>query len=199
MDEPGAVRLFLDHAAGLGHRSFALIDGPPTVDTVHRRATAARRICAAQAHDLTVRHAAPSEDGGWDAATKMLRRGPRPTVCGVGHLTQLFGVMAALRDAGVEVPGDMSVVSFDEDQCLAFLEVPVSSVCMPLPELGAAAVDALIARIEGGPAGRRDGPRADEPARARLGGPTARPGSLRAVRLLARIPRSWPGCACRRA
>jgi LacI family transcriptional regulator len=153
MDEPASVQMFLDHAAGLGHRSFALIDGPPTVDTVHRRATAARRICAAAGYDLTVRHAAPNEDGGWDAATKMLRRGPRPTVCGVGHLTQLFGVMAALRAAGVEVPGDMSVVSFDEDQCLAFLEVPVSSVCTPLPELGAAAVDALIARIEGNPAG----------------------------------------------
>jgi LacI family transcriptional regulator len=153
MNEPAAVRLFLDHAAGLGHRSFGLVDGPPTVDTVHRRATAARRICAERGYDLTVRHAAPAEDGGWEAATKMLRRGPLPTVCGVGHLTQLFGVMAALRDAGVRVPGDMSVVSFDEDQCLAFLEVPVTSVCMPLPELGAAAVDALIGRIEGTPAG----------------------------------------------
>jgi LacI family transcriptional regulator len=153
MDEPAAVQMFVDHAARLGHRSFALIDGPPSVDTVHRRATAARRICAAAGYDLTVRHAAPNEDGGWEAVTKMLRRGPRPTVCGVGHLTQLFGVMAALRAAGVEVPRDMSVVSFDEDQCLAFLEVPVSSVCMPLPELGAAAVEALIARIEGNPAG----------------------------------------------
>ena len=62
-------------------------------------------------------------------------------------------ISKAMRDAGVEVPGDMSVVSFDEDQCLAFLQVPVSSVCMPLPELGAAAVEALIARIEGNPAG----------------------------------------------
>jgi LacI family transcriptional regulator len=153
MDEPGAVRLFLDHAAGLGHRSFALIDGSPAVDTVHRRAAAARRICAVRGHDLTIRHTASTEDGGWDAATKMLRRGPLPTACGVGSLNQLFGVLAALRTAGVAVPGDMSVVSFDEDQCLAFLEVPVSSVCMPLPELGAAAVDALIARIDGTPAG----------------------------------------------
>lgn len=153
MDEPGAVRLFLDHAAGLGHRSFALIDGSPAVDTVHRRAIAARRICAARSHDLTVRHTASTEDGGWEAATKMLRHRPLPTACGVGSLNQLFGVMAALRTAAVEVPGEMSVVSFDEDQLLAFLEVPVTSVCMPLPELGAAAVDALIARVEGKPAG----------------------------------------------
>jgi len=62
-------------------------------------------------------------------------------------------VVAALRAAGVEVPGQMSVVSFDEDECLAFLEVPVTSVAMPLAELGGAAVDQLIARIEQQPAG----------------------------------------------
>jgi DNA-binding LacI/PurR family transcriptional regulator len=47
----------------------------------------------------------------------------------------------------------MSVLSFDDDECLAYLEVPVASVSMPMSELGAAAVDALIARIEGAPAG----------------------------------------------
>jgi LacI family transcriptional regulator len=79
----------------------------------------------------------------------MLRAGPMPTAWGVGSINQLFGVLAALRQAGVSVPDEVSVVSFDEDECLAFLEVPVTSVCMPLAELGAAAVDALIARIEG--------------------------------------------------
>src|SRR5215472_15557238 len=37
MDETGAVRLFVDHDADLGHRSLVLIDGPQDVDTVHRR------------------------------------------------------------------------------------------------------------------------------------------------------------------
>ena len=37
MDEAGAVRLFIDHVADLGHRSVVLIDGPRDVDTVHRR------------------------------------------------------------------------------------------------------------------------------------------------------------------
>jgi LacI family transcriptional regulator len=153
MDEPGAVRLFLDCAAGLGHRHFALIDGRAEVDTVHRRVAAARRTCSAEGFSLAVRHAEATEDGGYDATVRLLRRGPRPTALGVGSLNQLFGVMAALREAGVSVPGEMSVVSFDEDECLAFLEVPVTSVSMPLAELGAAAVDALINRIEGAAAG----------------------------------------------
>jgi len=150
MDEPGAMRLFIDHVAALGHRSICIIDGSANVDTVHRRVSSARRICSARGIKLTILHAAATEEGGWYAAQKMLRSANRPTACGVGSLNQLFGAMAALRSAGVPVPAEMSLVSFDEDECLAFLEVPVTSVAMPLAELGSAAVDALITRVEGG-------------------------------------------------
>jgi LacI family transcriptional regulator len=153
MDEAGAMRLFVEHVADLGHRSIALIDGPPEVDTVYRRVSAARRLCAARGISLSVRHAAATEEGGWQAAMRVLRRDPQPTACGVGSINQLFGLLGALRRAGVGVPGEMSVVSFDEDECLAFLDVPITSVCMPLAELGTAAVDGLIARIEGEAAG----------------------------------------------
>jgi LacI family transcriptional regulator len=151
MDEPGAVRLFIDEVAGLGHRSVAIIDGPADVDTVHRRVSAARRICASKGLTVTALHAAATEEGGWAATSKLLASPARPTACAVGSLNQLFGVLAALRSAGVPVPGAMSVVSLDEDECLAFMDVPVTSVAMPLAELGTAAVDALIARVEGDP------------------------------------------------
>jgi DNA-binding LacI/PurR family transcriptional regulator len=152
MDEAGAMQLFIDYLTGLGHERIALVDGPAEVDTVHRRVAAARRVCSARGLGLSVRHAPASEEGGWDAAMRVLRREPRPTVCGVGSLNQLFGLLGAMRAEGVSVPADMSVVSFDEDECLAFLDVPVTSVCMPLSELGKQAVDALVSRIDGGPA-----------------------------------------------
>ena len=154
MDEPHAVRLFVDHVAGLGHRSVALIDGPSAVDTVYRREMAARRICARRGIQLTVLHADGTEEGGWAATQRLLRPGTPPTACAVGSLNQLFGMMAALRAAGLAVPADMSVVSLDEDECLAFLDVPVTSVAMPLAELGSAAVDALITRIDQGEPGQ---------------------------------------------
>lgn len=149
MDEAGAARLFIDHVAALGHRRIALIDGPRDVDTVHRRVSAARHHATALGLSITISHAAATEEGGWDTMTAMLTAGQLPTACGVGSLNQLFGVLAALRSAKAAVPADMSVVSFDEDECLAFLDVPVTSVCMPLAELGAAAVDALVARVDG--------------------------------------------------
>ncbi len=150
MDEAGAVRLFIDHVTGLGHRNLALIDGPASVDTVHRRVAAARRICASRRLSLSVLNTAANEDGGWEAARKMLSGPERPTACAVGSLNQLFGVLAALRQASVPVPAAMSVVSFDEDECLAYLEVAVTSVAMPLAELGSAALDALVSRVGGG-------------------------------------------------
>jgi LacI family transcriptional regulator len=149
MDEAGAVRLFLEHVAGLGHRGVLLIDGPGDVDTVHRRAVAIRRQGAALGLTGAVRHAPATEEGGFTAIRQLLAAGPLPTAIGVGSVEQVFGVLAALREAHVAVPGEVSLVSFDEDESLGYLDVPVTSVCMPLAELGAAAVDALIARIDG--------------------------------------------------
>ena len=149
MDEAGAVRLFLDHVAGLGHRSVLLIDGRREVDTVHRRAAATRRHCAALGLTAVIRHADATEAGGFAVIRRLLATRPLPTAIGVGSIEQVYGVLAALRDARIAVPGAVSLVSLDEDESLAYLDVPVTSICMPLAELGAAAVDALIARIDG--------------------------------------------------
>jgi LacI family transcriptional regulator, galactose operon repressor len=149
MDEAGAVRMFLDHVTSLGHRSVLLIDGPRDIDTVHRRVLATRRYCGARGLRAVVRNAWPTEAGGFTAIRVLLAAGPLPTAIGVGSIDQVFGVLAALREARIAVPRDVSLVSFDEDDYLAYLEVPVTAVCMPLAELGAAAVDALITRIDG--------------------------------------------------
>ena len=165
---------------------------------MHRRAMAARRICAGRGMQLTVLHADATEEGGWVATERLLRRGTGaagpasgsgragtraaglPTAWAVGSLNQMFGVMAALRAAGLAVPADMSVVSLDEDECLAFLDVPVTSVAMPLAELGSAAVDALIARIDQGEPG--------EPGDVMI----REPMSL-VLRQSVAGPRGWPG------
>ena len=149
MDEAGAARLFVEHVAGLGHRSVLLIDGPREVDTVHRRVVATRRHCAALGLRAVTRHAPATEAGGFAAIRRLLAAGPLPTAIGVGTIEQVFGVLAALRNARVAVPGAVSLVSLDEDESLAYLDVPVTSISMPLAELGAAAVDALLARIDG--------------------------------------------------
>jgi DNA-binding LacI/PurR family transcriptional regulator len=149
MAEEKAMRLFVEHLSGLGHRRLGIVDGSKIVDTVYRRAVAVRGLCSAHGMSVAFEYADDTEVGGYDATLRLLSRRDVPTAVGVGDLSQLFGVMKALREVGADVPGDMSVVSFDEDDCLGFLEVPVTSVSMPLEELGVAAVRALIDRVDG--------------------------------------------------
>ena len=169
MDEAGAVRLFLDHVAGLGHRSVLLIDGRPDVDTVHRRVLATRRHCAALGLRAVIRHAAPSEAGGYATVQRLLAAGPLPTAIGVGSIDQVFGVLAALREARIAVPGASPWSALTKTSPWPTWTCRSPAVCMPLAELGAAAVDALIARIDG--AGGTDVliARADVPGVPRVG------------------------------
>jgi DNA-binding LacI/PurR family transcriptional regulator len=104
-------------------------------------------------HGISARfeHGEDTEIGGYEATMRLLSRRELPTAIGVGNLGQLFGTLKALREAGADVPRDVSLISFDEDACLEFLEVPITSVSMPLLRLGAAAVLALVDRINGLP------------------------------------------------
>lgn len=149
MDEEKAMRLFVERVSLLGHRRLGMVDGFKIIDTVYRRAAAVRALCSAHGMSVAFEHAEDTEAGGYEATLRLLSRHDVPTALGVGNLSQLFGVMKALREAGAAVPDDMSLVSFDEDDCLGFLEVAVTSVSMPLEELGAAAVRALIDRVDG--------------------------------------------------
>lgn len=149
MDEEAAMRLFIDHLHELGHKRVGIVDGLKAIDTVQRRTVATRKICAERGMSRAIEHAEDTELAGYQATVRLLSRRTIPTALGVGNLSQLFGMLKALREAGAVVPRDISVVSFDEDQSLAFLEVPIASVSMPLFELGVAAVRALITRIDG--------------------------------------------------
>jgi DNA-binding LacI/PurR family transcriptional regulator len=149
MDEEKAMRLFVEHLSALGHRRLGIVDGSKIIDTVYRRAVAVRALCPAHGMSAGFEHAEDTEAGGYEATLRLLARRGVPTALGVGNLNQLFGAMKALREVGASVPGDVSLISFDEDDCLGFLEVPVTSVRMPLQELGAAAVLGLIERVDG--------------------------------------------------
>ena len=153
MDEEGAVALWLAEMARQGRRDLVLLDGPDRVDTVHRRALAARALGRRDGTPaIRVVHADATEQGGWSAACRLLTGPDRPDGIGVGSLPQLTGVVAALRAHGSTSLDAVSLASFDEDDSLSYLGVPVISIAMPLAALGAAGVDALLDQVAGEPA-----------------------------------------------
>ncbi|MGN9842224.1 LacI family DNA-binding transcriptional regulator [Nonomuraea sp. H19] len=149
----------LDHLHDLGHQAVGHIAGPPGISPSEDRKEAFLR----HARELGL-SAAPvasgdfTEEGGAAAVRALLGStagGRRPPVTAVytSSLAQAIGAMAAIRDLGLRIPEDISVVGNDDLPIAGHLSPPLTTVAMPLYELGAAAVDALVAAIEGSPVG----------------------------------------------
>ena len=153
MDDAEASAAGLDHLAALGHRRVGLVAGPRGNDPAERRALGFRRRAA----ELDLDSAPVADDGdyaevgGAELTRTLLARDSSLTAIAVAGFNQAVGALHALWELGRRVPGDVSVVSFDDLALAAYLRPPLTTVRLPLAELGAAAVDALVAQLHGEP------------------------------------------------
>lgn len=102
--------------------------------------------------------------GDWSADTgyaigRRMAAGPLPDGVFCANDLTALGLLAAFREAGVRVPADVSVVGFDDIDAARYLQPALTTVRQPFSELGHAALDRLVAVIEG----RTLGPLALEP------------------------------------
>lgn len=80
-----------------------------------------------------------------DAVAAALRRGPRPRALVCLNDRVALGAYQALAAAGLDVPGDVSVVSFDDSELASWLRPALSTIALPEFEMGRTAVDLLLA------------------------------------------------------
>jgi DNA-binding LacI/PurR family transcriptional regulator len=97
-----------------------------------------------------------TEAGGYAAACELaaLRPEERPTAMLVGNLMMGLGVLRAFRESGISIPGDISVIVLDEHPMAAYSDPSLTTVRMPLREMGMAATRMLIGAIAGEPLSR---------------------------------------------
>jgi len=135
------------HLVSLGHRRIAIIKGSP------RNYDAAERL---RGYRMVLREAgiAPdpglemegdfTEAAGYSAALKLLTRRDRPTAIFAANDSMAIGALSALRESGVDVPGEMAVGGFDDIPLARYMDPPLSSVHVPIRDLGARAVELLL-------------------------------------------------------
>ncbi len=154
MRDEDAGCMVAEHFLELGHRSLAHLGGPVDLDTVVRRCDGFVGRIREAGLEPVVLPAGLSETEGHRAMLALLAGEPAPTAVYVANINQALGAVAAVRESGLRVPAQLSLVCHDDDPVCAFLDAPLSAVRMPLHELGSSAVDALIDQIGG--AARRD-------------------------------------------
>jgi LacI family transcriptional regulator len=151
-DEAGAA-LAVQHLLSLGHRRVAHVAGPQNADTARRRLEgylSALSFDGVEARsEWVVEASVYDEAAGHLAATRLLGLEPRPTAIFAANIRLAIGALAAARRLGLSIPEDVSVVGFDDTPLAAFLEPPLTTVRMPLAELGGQAVESLLAEMDG--------------------------------------------------
>ncbi|RJL31767.1 LacI family DNA-binding transcriptional regulator [Bailinhaonella thermotolerans] len=138
-DNRGGAASLARALLGLGHRDFAVLAGPPALTTVADRVRGFREALA----EAGVRPAPDrvvtgdlTRDGGHAAARELLSRGPLPTCVFAVADVMAIGALTAFREAGLRVPEDVSLAGFDDIPVVADLTPPLTTVTLPLEDLG---------------------------------------------------------------
>ncbi|TKV61789.1 LacI family transcriptional regulator [Nakamurella flava] len=154
------LRDAVDHLVALGHRRIAHADGGRAAGAADRRRGYAEAMAAHGLTDhLVLLPGGLGAQDGEEAGRALLALRPRPTAVAVFNDRCAFGLLDALRRAGVDVPGEISVVGFDDSSLARLSAVDLSSVAQDTDRLADLAVDRLADRLDGDPDGARPGPR----------------------------------------
>lgn len=147
-DDRAAARMAARHLTALGHQRIGLATGPRRFVPAQRKTEGFLAELGPQATER-VRHTLFSVEGGHAAAGSLLDAGCTGLVCGSDLMA--LGAVRAARQRGLEVPGDVSVVGYDDSELIAFTDPPLTTVRQPVRAMASAAVNALLEEIAGEP------------------------------------------------
>lgn len=135
----GAAALARELTA-LGYRDFAILAGPEELVTVRDRVQGFRSVAGV----ASVRHTEFSRDGGHRAMAQLLASGERPECVFAVADVMALGAMSALREAGIAPGADIGVAGFDDLPLVADVTPALSSVALPLADIGARALELAL-------------------------------------------------------
>ncbi len=149
LDDAQAAKLAVEHLLSLGHRRIGHVAGPAATDTAKRRAAGYRqamKTAGIAVRPIDIARGDYTPGGGAQAMSGLLDKGVAPTAVFVANVAMAVGVLDTLRRAGLRVPQDVSVVAVHDLPLAEHLNPPLTTVRMPLQELGARAVELLLSR-----------------------------------------------------
>lgn len=152
-DDRYAMRHAVSHLAELGHVRIGMATGPARFVPVVRKvegfiAANAKLLGAGEAAARErIAHTIFSVAGGQQAARALVERGCTAIVCGSDMMA--LGVIRALREQGLAVPRDVSVIGYDDSPLIAFTDPPLTTMRQPVQAIAEAAVGVLLEAVAG--------------------------------------------------
>ena len=150
VDNLSGARQAIEHLVALGHTRIAFISGP--LHSTPGRARHEGFMAAMAAHGVPVAeelvcYSDFRESGGYQSMNDVWSAPQRPTAVFIANNLMTIGALNALHDLQVDVPGDISVIGFDDLSFAALLNPPLTAIRHPDVEQGATAARLLLARV----------------------------------------------------
>ncbi len=136
------------YLAELGHTRIAHISGPSTFRSAHERRRGFGDGLGEKGLELPRkfdREAGYTFETGYDAARSLLAADERPSAIFAGNDEMAIGVYRAAREAGLDIPRDLSVVGFDDSPMAARVWPLLTTIKLPTRDLGRMAAEKLLA------------------------------------------------------
>lgn len=145
-DEQHGAALVVDHLTELGHQRIAHIDGPGEGESEDRREAYGRAV---RGHSLepTVVTGGCTEQGGLAGVRALLEQPEMPSAIFATSDLCAIGAIDTLRQNGLQVPGDVSVVGYDDTPLAALQEISLSTVSRQVHWMGEQAAQLLVERL----------------------------------------------------
>ncbi len=154
-DDHAGIELVVDHLVSLGHEAIGHVAGPQDTSTGHTRAEAFQacttRGAGPQAERTEVAGVYAPDEGA-AACGRLLDRCPELTAIVAANDQLAVGCLRELRERGLRVPTDVSLVGFNDMALVDLLDPPMTTVRVPQYELGHEAGRLLLERISQGAA-----------------------------------------------
>jgi LacI family transcriptional regulator len=140
----------LNHLLGLGHQRIGFIFGVASPDLGKNRLNIYRQTLLEAGlpyHEALVDRCGTTLEDGYQAARRLLAQQPRPTALLAINDLLSIGALRAANELGIQVPTQLSLVSFDDIEMAAYLNPPLTSVRANASDLGCAAAKLVLARL----------------------------------------------------
>lgn len=153
IDNAAAATDAMDHLYRMGHRSVGVVTGLASASFVSEerlRGALARAKKARAAQDVTVVHGDFSVESGVVCGERLLAGRKPPTAIFCFNDEMALGVLHTARHRKLRVPDDLSLISLDDIHHARFWDPPLTTVSMPMREMGERAVRALLGILNNG-------------------------------------------------
>lgn len=141
-----------EHLVGLGHRRIGFLAGRPDLESARQREQGYRAALAAAGIAVDpqlIRVGGYEPDMSRDAARQLLVLDERPTAIFAANDLSAIETVQVAHSLGLVIPGDLSVIGFDNIPESALIDTPLTTIDQSIHEMGRQAVELLIDLIDG--------------------------------------------------